>query len=186
MRLALRRSGAITIVCLVSTAVGDWHEVSYHFAEGEANLVQGPGKAFKRARPNSGEWKASFDVSNHVANLTGEPIRGYSARAVGFHDYNTVSGHADQSGHIVFKIQFSEPVTAAVWDIGPHGRNIVAPARLLEGRWQEHATSCRTDPTCSMGRRPVIATRILNQTRPLSPARGREAGGEGGQRLHRT
>ena len=76
----------------------------------EENRVKGPNEAFTSVRPQSGTWTASFGVSNHFANLKGEQIRVYSARQVAFQDYNTASGHAGRSGHIVFKIQLSEPV----------------------------------------------------------------------------
>ena len=120
----------VTFLSCVSVAQAEWDSVSYHFTAGEANTVDGPGKAFRTTRPAGGTWTASFGASNHFANLQGERIPVHSAQSVAFHDYNTASGHAGKSSHILFKIELSEPVTDAVWDIGAHGRNVVAPARL--------------------------------------------------------
>ncbi len=110
---------------------GEWEDVSRHFTPGEENRVLGPNEAFASTRPKSGPWTASFGLSNHFANLKGEPIHVDSARQVGFHDYNVASGHAGKSGHIAFKIRLSEPVRGAVWRIGPHGKNVAPPARLV-------------------------------------------------------
>ena len=119
-----------TCLACVSVAQAEWDSVSYHFTAGEENTVDGPGKAFRTTRPAGGTWTASFGASNHFANLQSDRIRVHSAQSVAFHDYNTASGHAGKSSHIIFKIELSEPVTDAVWDIGAHGRNVVAPARL--------------------------------------------------------
>jgi hypothetical protein len=120
----------LSLLLPISAHPGEWADVSYRFTAGEENRVKGPNQAFTSVRPQSGTWTASFGVSNHFANLKGEQIRVYSARQVAFHDYNTASGHAGGSGHIVFKIQLSEPVARAVWRIGAHGRHVVAPASL--------------------------------------------------------
>jgi len=121
---------ALSAFILASTARADWEYVSFDIASGEENTVQGPNEAFRSTRPAAGEWVASFGTSNRFANLRGERIHVYSAHTVAFHDYNTVSGHAGKSSHIAFKIQLSEPITEAVWDIGAHGRNVVPPASL--------------------------------------------------------
>jgi hypothetical protein len=120
----------LALVLPLSATAGEWDAVSYHFTPGEENTVKGPNEAFASMRPDSGAWTASFGVSNHFANLKGEPIRVYSARQVAFHDHNAASGHAGRSGHVVFKIRLSEPIASAVWQIGPHGKNVVRPARL--------------------------------------------------------
>ena len=130
----MRRLNYSLLVLLVflcaSLARAEWDSVSYHFTAGEENTVEGPDKACRTTRPAGSRWTASFGASNHVANLTGERIPVYSAQSVAFHDYNTASGHAGKSSHITFKIELSEPIVEAVWDIGPHGRNVVAPASL--------------------------------------------------------
>ncbi|MHB8971427.1 MAG: hypothetical protein ACYC3X_08955 [Pirellulaceae bacterium] len=120
----------LTFLSCASVAQAGWDSVSYDFTAGEENTVDGPARAFRTTRPAGGTWTASFGASNHFANLQGERIPVYSAQSVAFHDYNTASGHAGKSSHITFKIELSEPVIAAVWDIGAHGRNVVAPASL--------------------------------------------------------
>ena len=123
---------ALSCAALTSDAdSGEWDSVSFDFTTGEENCVKGPNEAFTSVRPQSGPWTARFGVSNHFANLQGEQIKVFSARTVTFHDYNTVSGHAGKSGHIVFKIQFSEPVSGAIWQIDSHGKNVAPPARLV-------------------------------------------------------
>lgn len=131
LALALSTSTLTPATLLPSATAAEWDSVNCDFTAGEENCVKGPNEAFTSVRPRSGPWTASFGVSNHIANLSGEQIRVYSARTVTFHDYNTVSGHAGKSGHIVFKIQFSEPVSGAVWQIDPHGKNVAPPARLV-------------------------------------------------------
>ncbi len=60
---------AVTFLSCVSVAQAEWDSVSYHFTAGEANTVDGPGKAFRTTRPADGTWTASFGASNHFANL---------------------------------------------------------------------------------------------------------------------
>jgi hypothetical protein len=122
----------VALLAWVAVPVGgaDWDLLNFRFSRDEENTVKGPGEAFVSVRPSGGPWTASFGAANHFANLKGETIRVYSARVVDFNDYNTASGNAGQTSHIVFKIELSEPVTEAVWDIENHGRNVQPPARL--------------------------------------------------------
>ena len=107
--------GFAVVLVLTAPSRADWTNATYHFAEGEANNVEGPNKAFTSVRPPSGIWTATFGLSNHLANLKGYRIYVYSANSVGFHDYAAASGHSGMDSQMVLKIELSEPVTSAKW-----------------------------------------------------------------------
>ena len=130
MKTSLPMFATLVTALAASVASADWANVTYNFTSGEENTVQGPNGTLTSTRPSAGEWTASFGANNHSANLQGQRIPVHSAHTVAFNDYNTASGHAGMSSHIVFKIRLSEPITAAVWDIAAHGQNVAPPARL--------------------------------------------------------
>lgn len=131
MRMAASGEAVGAEATTTATVDGDWDNVNYEFTPGEENTVKGPNEAFTSVRPASGAWTASFGVSNHFANLGGESIRAYSARCVTFRDHNVTCSNAGKSSQLVFKISLSEPVAAAIWKIGRHGRNVAPPAKLI-------------------------------------------------------
>jgi hypothetical protein len=122
MRNSCLRQSLVFLLVGVSVVYGEWSNVNFHFTPGESSKITGPGKSYSSVRPSRGEWTFTCDLRNHMANLTNEPIRVYSASIVGFHDYNIASGHAGMTSHLAFKINLSEPVRGVKWrSMSPQG-----------------------------------------------------------------
>ncbi len=132
----------MAMFAVISTRA-DWNSVNNNFQAGTDNKVKGPGKAYTVSRPEQGEWKFTADLRNHSANLSGNDINVYSVSNVTFSDYSIASGHGGMNSSIIFRLEFSEPVSQISWDISQHFLHLSEKGKFSakycgeDGKWRD-------------------------------------------------
>jgi hypothetical protein len=92
--------------------------VIYEYPWVPANINEGTkagGYAYSFTKPESGDWTINLNLRSQIV-----PVKVWSAHSIKFGEWNVVPANDYIDSSAIYKINLSEPVTSATWDISPH------------------------------------------------------------------